>query len=139
MQSSSQDDLKRRHRSSQSDESKSAKKSGSSSSSTSNNNGLKTVSSSSSVSGFVSFTNQRDVANLLTNHRPQADPASPRPSSKSKALSQSPAGSGSSLVSSLSTPLVSDSSRPSQPNFATAAAAATLNGECVKSCVMTCS
>ena len=65
VQSSSQHDLKRRHRSSQSEENKSAKKSGSSSSSTSNSNGLKTVGSSSSVSGFVSSSNLRAEFNFV--------------------------------------------------------------------------
>ena len=85
------------------------------------------------MSGFVSPTNQRAAFNTLTNDRTQAEPASPRPSTKSKALSQSPASSASALLSGLPAPLVSDmagaSARPSQPNFATAAAAATQNGE----------
>jgi len=114
VQSSNQDDLKKRHRSSQSDESKSAKKSGSSSSSS---NGLVTGGS---------------------GH--QTGPASPLPSAKSlsQAISQSPnnsstssgPSSGSALLAGLTNHLVSDpvaSIRPTQPNFA-AAAAATQNG-----------
>jgi len=118
-QSSSQHDLKRRHRSSQSEDTKAPKKSGSSSSSTSTSNGLKTGSTS-SVPGT------------------QADPASPRPRTKSQVLSNSLAntsssysGNGSALLADLSIPQLSEAIglRQSQPNFASAAAAATQNGK----------
>ena len=74
----------------------------------------------------------------MTNHRTQADhPASPRPRTKSQVLSHSSSSSGYSsngpaapaMLSDLNNhPTLSEARQP-QPNFATAAAAATQNGE----------